>query len=163
MNKVTESWNFYGIAKILMHAFIQANKEELDGREGVYLAVLHKTANKEAMEKQVETILIGKMSKEKQAEKRTYAIEKVCRLFMLNNSNKDGIHRSSFQSEDALNKMFGGGIMIDDCYIAVSGFPPHLDQKFVTLFALMTNRMSFYDAYYIDMLTLEKQQKWMKK
>ena len=165
MNQQEYELQIFRVAEMLLPAFIQAHKAELGDRKGLYIALLKRgTPKTENAREKALVKLIGYIPKEKQQEKMEYAMEKVSRLFYRNmGMTESEIEFSSFESENAEKKEFGGGIRTLNFYIAVSGFPPHLDQKFVLLLSLIIEEMSFHNASVIHTGTLEKQRKWIRK
>lgn len=146
-------------AEILLPAFIKNHQKELGGRTGVYMAIL-KIGETINVEQKIVTKLIGEIPLEKQNEKQRFAKEKVYRLHERNRDSRDRTEFSSFDSEDPDRKKFGGGIRARDYYISVSGFPPHLDQKFVLLLCLFTKQLGFSLVDEIHTGTIIKQRKW---
>jgi hypothetical protein len=124
MNKRIE--RLFQIAHLLMPSFLEVHKDILGGRTGVYLAI-HPIGKK--IDKSVPGEVIGFLAPEKIEEKKYYATEKIIRM----QSNDE---YSSFESADDEKNQFGGGIRATDFFVAPSGFPPHLDQKFALLVCL---------------------------
>lgn len=124
--KDTKIEHLFTLAKILLPAFIKAHKNVLGGRTGIYLAVRRINGR---IDEPIEGKIIGQLAKEKVSEKQGFAEEKITRMDSKSNY-------CSFQSENEDQKQFGGGIRGTYYYIAPSGFPPHLDQKFALLLAI---------------------------
>ncbi len=100
-------------------AFLDAHKEELDGREGLYLLI------RDSLTGDMQGFVLGKFSSpEKLAEKSTFALSKI-------NSFVGNLHNTTFPMQDYAQKKYGGGIRGRRYWSAVSGFPPQLDHLFL--------------------------------
>lgn len=158
--------NIIEIAKLFLPIFIQLNKKELGNRKGIVFAIQKrsKTGKSVYLQKEIPTIVLGDLPEEKVKEKTEFAIEKIRRLiyFQTYKNSSSGGDVSSFESEDVPNKKFGGSIRTDNYFMSASGFPPHLDQKFLLELAIMTDQLSFYSAAQIDLVTWSEQKKWKK-
>jgi hypothetical protein len=165
VSKITDPNIIFQVAESILPGFIQAHQDELGDRKGLYAALLKKDTSKtKNSRKETRVKRIGYIPKEKQNEKLEYAIEKVSRLFFRNMTETgSNIELSSFESENVEKKQFGGGITCKDYYMSVSGFPPHLDQKFVLLVALCVGQITFKQAHDIYERSYLQQQKWIKK
>ena len=145
--------HLFTLAKILLPAFIKAHKNVLGGRAGIYLAV--RIINGK-IEEPIEGKIIGQLTKEKVTEKQGFAEEKIKR--MISESNF-----CSFQSENEDEKQFGGGIRGTYYYIAPSGFPPHLDQKFALLLAITAGEIRAKRYVEIMEVSYDKVNYWRAK
>ena len=128
----------FKIAKLLLPAFIAVNAKELDGREGIHLA-LARIDNDATTENKIISEMIGEVPDDKKEEKKGFAHEKVIRLSERDHSGFNDV--CSFETEDIPNKKYGGAIKSQSFYISASGFPPHLDQKFIILLCLLINNI----------------------
>ena len=140
----------FNAAYMLLPAFLTLHEKTLGDRKGVYLAIREIGKN---TSDPIEGGIIGFLPSDKIKEKKDFASEKINRMRKNNES-------CSFESENIEDKQFGGGIKATDYYIAPSGFPPHLDQKFALMVCLMVDEISISQYTDIKEASLAKVNKW---
>lgn len=145
----------FASAHLLLPAFLATNEYRLGGRKGIYLAI-HETDQGHSDEKMIYGEVIGELPADKIAEKEAFAAEKIIRM-------KANVEIASLLSENEDAKQFGGGIRATNVYIAPSGFPPHLDQEFAILLALLHQELSVEDYAYIKASTSDRVEYWKEK
>ncbi len=140
----------FDVAEQLLPTFITAHKDELGGREGIYITVAECTKKFE-----VRGCKIGNIPEDKIVEKDTLSHEKLNRLIQKNKEDPNQL--SSFQSENIFKKEYGGAIFTGMYFLSGSGFPPHLDQKFMLLVAYVCGIISTAQMALIDIYTKDAQ------
>jgi len=141
----------FGIAALLMPAFIEANKEALgEHRLGICLCIFPKDGD---VNEPIPARILGSVPPERAKEKLVFAEEKIRRMRQNN-------YLTSFEDENESEKKFGGGIQTRSYFIAPSGFPPHLDQDFAILLANTVGDLNVSSYKEIRESTFRAVNKW---
>lgn len=148
---------FFKTATLVFPTFIEAHEHMLGGRAALALGFNQGLVPVTGCS----VHYLGTFPPGKAEEKEGLAIKKIRVLQTRNSADFPDV--SSFQTEDETLKQYGGGVRVGDCYYSASGFPPHLDQKFIIAVLLVANLITMKDAAFIEELTYEKQKNWFEK
>ncbi len=150
-----EKEKIFELAQLLLPAFLERYKNELGDRKGIYLALKEKISSSP---REMSGKLIGFIPHDKINEKMRYAFEKIDRLERRRIAGYNEV--TSFESENATAGQFGGSILTNNYFMSGSGFPPHLDQKFITTLSLLVDEINYEQAKIIELVSAEQCKKW---
>jgi hypothetical protein len=143
----------FKLAHLILPAFIAANEDVLGNRKGIYLGISWELSDIDSIP---HGQIIGDLPEEKADEKAEFVFEKIKRM-------KNKKECCSFQSENEEKKQFGGGVLATEFYVAASGFPPHLDQKFCTTLCMLADEMTGDRYLEIQKHSSEQVKKWLSR
>ncbi len=138
----------FQIAEMLWPAFLEKHKDELNGKEGIRLAVKERIS---ARPREIVSKTIGILPPKKVEEKIFYSHEKITRLERRRIAGYDEV--CSFESANEANKEFGGAIMVRNFFLSGSNLPPELDQDFVIEVGLESGELTRNEADYIYIIS----------